>query len=147
MQCDLCGTEEHLVRTAIEGTELNVCRKCSSYGKVLGRPVLSEHGFSRPALPVERIQMIIPDYPSAIRTKRESLGMTQKDFAQRLNEKESIIHKIEIGSYEPSIPLARKLERLLKIRLVDQVEEKHEKTEKQSSNQLTIGDLIKIRQR
>ena len=33
--CDMCGKETDLVVALIEGTELNVCRECGKFGKIL----------------------------------------------------------------------------------------------------------------
>ena len=35
--CDMCSSPESVYRIELEGTKLNVCEKCASYGKVLGR--------------------------------------------------------------------------------------------------------------
>ena len=35
MQCDLCGKEDELYLALIEGTELNVCKNCSKFGKII----------------------------------------------------------------------------------------------------------------
>ena len=42
------------------------------------------------------------DFPGLIRDKREKLGLKQEEFAKYLAVKESVIHKIESGSYVPS---------------------------------------------
>ena len=54
---------------------------------------------------------------------------------------------MESGEFKPSIPLARKLEKFLRIRLVDKYAEKHETRAKSPKGILTIGDLIKVRKR
>ena len=72
------------------------------------------------------------------------MGLKQKEFAKFLAERESLIHKMESGTYTPSIELARKLERQLGISLVEQKEVKTQKLEKKASK-FTIGDIIKIK--
>jgi len=62
-----------------------------------------------------------------------------------MNEKESLIQKIESGHYEPSILLAKKIGRFLKIKLLEEHEEKHEKQSKSKTDSLTIGDFIKVK--
>tara|TARA_Y100000310_G_scaffold43465_1_gene40557 strand:+ start:11590 stop:11757 length:168 start_codon:yes stop_codon:yes gene_type:complete len=53
------------------------------------------------------------------------------------------VHHLEIGKLEPSIELARKLERLLKINLIETIEVEQEKTKQEKSDVLTIGDILK----
>ena len=77
------------------------------------------------------------------------MSMTQKQFAKHTNLKESIIHKIETGSFEPSLKMARKLEKVLKVKLIEEKEEeveiKPKSNEKPSSEGMTLGDFIKVR--
>ena len=150
MQCDLCGTEtENLFRAIVEGTELNVCKNCAKYGKVIEKkPVRAieekKEYAKKPAEPEkEIIQVIVPDFAQRIKNKRESLGLKQKEFAKKISEKESLIHNLETGSFEPSISLAVKLERFLKIKLIEEYEEKHQEGSKTETDGFTIGDLIK----
>lgn len=142
--CELCGTDTRLVTALVEGTELNVCQKCGQYGKILKKPVMKRKPTPKPIVP-EVTEKIVSNYSSKIGTARRQEKMTQEEFAKMLNEKESIIQKIEAGSFKPSISLARKLERKLNIKLVE--EDKalpiNIKTEKRGP--LTIGDLIKIK--
>jgi len=152
MQCDLCGTEtENLFRAVVEGTELNVCKDCAKYGKVVEKkPVRAieekEEYAKKPAEPErEIIQVIVPDFAQIIKNKRELLGLKKKDFAKKISEKESLVHNIETGSFEPSISLATKLEKFLKIRLIEEYEEGHQKSSKTEADGFTIGDLVKVK--
>ncbi|MBU4492883.1 MAG: TIGR00270 family protein [Nanoarchaeota archaeon] len=150
MQCDLCGAKtENLFRAIVEGTELNVCKDCAKYGKIIEKKpikVEEKRQFTKPAEPEkEIIQVIVPDFAQRIKKKRESLGLKQKEFAKKTSEKESLIHNIETGSFEPSISLARKLEKFLKIKLIEDYEEEHKKGSKTKTEGFTVGDLIKIK--
>jgi putative transcription factor len=152
MQCDLCGAEEkNLFNAIVEGTELNVCRNCARYGKIVEKKVVSAEQTNnirqiRPKEPEKQtIDVIVPDFAEKIKKKREQLGIKQKDFAKKLSLKESLVHNLETGSFEPSIDIARKIERFLKINLVEEYEENKTKAVKQDSGEITIGDLIKIK--
>ncbi len=163
INCDLCGkTEKNLNTVLIEGVELNVCQACSKFGKIITkvhRPSAKEqhkqyiklheknearkrnsaqHG-------VEKIQLLVEDYADVIKKRRESMGLTQKDFAIRINEKESTIHHFETGKADPPLELARKLEKFLGVRLVEEHEERHEAIKKQKELGFTLGDFIKVR--
>ena len=148
----MCGSESRLYKTLIEGTELNVCKECASFGKILA-PVKIEVSEKKKAKIIkiqqgpenEVMQVIIKNYGEKIRKAREALGLKQEDFAKKISEKESLIHKIETNNFEPNIDLARKLERFLKIRLIEQYEETYDKSPKAKGDSFTIGDFIKIK--
>ena len=152
MQCDLCGAKtENLFRAIVEGTELNVCKDCAKYGKVIEKkpikPVEERKEYVKKSAEPEKeiIQVIVPDFAQRIKKKRESLGLKQKDFAKKISEKESLIHNIETGSFKPSISLAVKLEKFLKIKLIEEYEEEHKKSSETKAEGFTIGDLIKVK--
>lgn len=149
MDCELCGREDTLVNAIVEGSPLRVCRNCASYGHVIA---LEKHPEeireekrkqARLELPAE---IIADDYGEKIKKARENLKLTQQELALRLAEKESIIHKLESYYLEPSIDLARKLEKALNIKLVYEREEaKESKKINFKDSSVTIGDIIKMR--
>jgi len=151
MNCDLCGkVEDSLVKTNIEGVELDVCSACSKFGKVIApvhRPSPKEQHkqFQSHAHAKEKVELLVEGYASIIKKLRESKGLTQKDFANKINEKESTIHHIEIGSLEPNLQLAKKLEKALGVKLTEQYEERHESHNKKKDEGFTLGDFIKIK--
>jgi len=141
MQCEMCGEEKKLVPTIVEGTELQVCQACAKHGKVLKRPVLRQQ-IQR----TERetiVQRILPAYGGMIQRTRDRLGLRQKDLAKRMGERESVIQSIESGKHEPSIRLARKFEKFLKIRLIEQVQEKKYDHTTEDRPGMTMADLLK----
>ncbi|EQD39031.1 transcriptional regulator, XRE family, partial [mine drainage metagenome] len=60
-----------------------------------------------------------PDWARRIRSAREALGWTPDDLGRKLNEKKSVVLKLESGNFRPPDALVGKLERLLKVRLRD----------------------------
>ena len=150
--CEMCGLRPASVRAEVEGTELQVCKSCARYGKFLGG-FKKDYGIRNDA-PVEKkgkkegpLELIVPDFSRRIREKRESLGMKQEEFAKHLSEKESIIHKIETGTFEPSLEMARNLEKKLGIKLVEEYKEEFKKTAKSEREVITLGDFIKIKKK
>ena len=151
MQCDMCGSEEKLYKTNIEGTILNVCKTCSKFGTVIAQ--VKEEVMKRKEKKVkeiekepeeEIIELVVNDFADRIRKAREKQGLKQEDFAKKIKEKESIVHKMETGEFKPSLDMVKKLEKLLKIRLVEKYKEEGKAT-KTETDELTIGDLIKIK--
>jgi putative transcription factor len=142
----MCGTDTKTFPALIEGVELNVCQNCSSFGQLIKKQQpLREQRVEKNIRPQrEIIQAIREDYSNIIRDKREKLGLKQQEFAKFLSEKESLIHKIESGTYVPSIELARKIERQLGIPLVEEKEvtPQHITSKKET---FTIGDVVKVR--
>jgi putative transcription factor len=141
MICEMCGKEVDLLnRVRIEGTTLGLCAECSRFGEVVapeGRP--SGGGAPAPSGPAgaidERLRVrarrmverdlfqelpeleLLPDWPKRVRQAREKLGWTPEEFGKRLNEKKSLVLKLESGSFHPPDATVRKLEHLLKVRL------------------------------
>jgi len=144
--CEMCGIEKKLLTVLVEGAELRVCKNCSSYGTIVKKPVIKEKIEVVKQKPPEReiIQIIREDYPKIIREKRERLGLKQKEFAKFLAERESLIHKIESGSYAPSLEMARKMERQLNIKLVERKQIEPQKLETKTEK-YTIGDMINVK--
>lgn len=159
--CDMCSSPDAVYRIELEGIMLNVCEKCASYGRIVARLKKEEPAKKKtkksmffeteikPQKKTETVQLITPKYPRLIKNARENLDLKQKELAKKIAEKESVIHKLESGRMKPGIPLARKLEKFLKIKLVEEVElddsgispGKGEDSEKG----LTLGDLIDIK--
>jgi uncharacterized protein (TIGR00270 family) len=142
--CELCGKEAPLITAIVEGTQMTVCQNCGKFGKVIQKPV--GHFFQKLVVSTpETAEVVVSDYAQIIHQAREKSGMTMKEFAMTLNEKESIIHKIENSQFVPPIGMARKFEKLLHIKLVEiEKEEKNESAGK-SSGSLTIGDIINLK--
>jgi len=143
--CELCGKDTPLFIAVVEGSKLNVCINCGKFGKVLRMPPVAVQKNAPVAEASEPVEVVVTDYALLIRTAREKSGMTQKDFARSLNEKESIIQKIENGVFVPPILMARKLEKLLKIKLVEVEKEDEVSKEKRASGPLTIGDILNVK--
>jgi len=148
MHCDLCGSNERLYLTEIEGTKLNVCKKCSSFGNIIEekKPIQKKQKSKAQDIKetTEIMEMIVENYSELIKKSRESMNLKQEELARKIAEKESVIHKLESGNIEPNIRLAKKLEKVLNINLIQ--EEKIEKISQNSNNDatnVTIGDLIK----
>jgi len=149
MQCELCGKDSDLVVAMVEGIQLRVCAKCGSFGKVLRRDIpQAARAKQAPAKrEPEIIEHVVSDYAQRIRAAREKQGLTQEEFAKKIMQKESLLHKLETSTFEPQIELARKLERILGITLVEAREEVSAamaKTEPRSEG-MTIGDILKAK--
>ncbi|MEM3596600.1 MAG: multiprotein bridging factor aMBF1 [Candidatus Bathyarchaeia archaeon] len=167
MRCEVCGRKIYgkPCNVMIEGAKLTVCNECAKHGK----PILEEKPktpmqipiLTKPKTPLTpRLQQqkrhqeiklasfeLIEDFNVKIKQAREKLGLSHEDLGKRLNEKVSVLRKIETGKMTPDDILARKLEHELKIRLLVPVAEEtasQAKIPKLEKRELTLGDIIQL---
>lgn len=168
--CEMCGKpiRKRDARVVyVEGSRLVLCFSC--YAKVSRKAVSAELRettqkpayVSKPAPTTQAVSKtpqkiskvvdeyeVVPDYHERVRKAREKLGWTQKVLANAVKESENVIKRIEAGRLVPSIELARKLENVLKIQLLEPVVETSVSTAKtlsKGSTGLTIGDVMVLR--
>ncbi|MFQ6009789.1 MAG: helix-turn-helix domain-containing protein [Candidatus Aenigmatarchaeota archaeon] len=137
-ECELCGSKA-VTRTRVEGVVISVCRECAG-----GKEIKEQRNVFRkkvPKLPEELDQAVINNFFRIIKKKREERGLTQKELAKRILEKESVIRRIEEG-WEPPFSVVKKLERFFDASFIEKVTSK--KTERKSTEKLTIGDIAEV---
>ncbi|WP_222918951.1 multiprotein bridging factor aMBF1 [Natrinema sp. SYSU A 869] len=85
------------------------------------------------------------DYDDRVRKAREDTGLSQSDLANELNEKASLIRKIERGDTLPSDEVQTKLEDFLEISLSAEGSsgEDSEWSGGSSTGSYTLGDVVK----
>ncbi|MDF9747124.1 multiprotein bridging factor aMBF1 [Natrinema sp. S1CR25-10] len=85
------------------------------------------------------------DYDDRVRNARENEGLSQSDLANELNEKASLIRKIERGDTLPSDEVQSKLENFLEISLNAEGSsgDDSEWSGGSSSGSYTLGDVVK----
>jgi putative transcription factor len=144
----MCGAETSLMRASIEGTELSVCKRCARYGKVIRKEQPPARRFA-PQRPQEKenTEMVVSNYSNLIKDARERMGLKQEELAKQLAEKVSLIHQMESSKFKPPLALAKKLQRFLRVKLVEEYEEERGFSKGQKGESLTLGDLIKVRKR
>jgi putative transcription factor len=87
---------------------------------------------------------VVDDYNERIRHARIGMGLSQKELAMQMKEKEHLIQKIENHDLIPEENVRKKLEKVLGIRLIDAPETEVEK-KVPGSLAPTLGDLTVIR--
>jgi len=136
MMCEVCGRELPRTKTVtIEGTVLNACPDCARFGTEAGPvasparkpgvpPAVSERLEARARRMKERDvfaqsgeEDLTEDYARRIRAAREARGWKQTDLGARINERVTVIAKLESGTMVPNDNLIRRLERALEIKL------------------------------
>ncbi|MFT4326771.1 MAG: helix-turn-helix domain-containing protein [Candidatus Woesearchaeota archaeon] len=115
MACDMCGAKEPLEKTMVEGAILNLCHTC----KKVGTPIKDPKTFTPKKRAPRYEEKVVENAGALVKYKRESLGMRQVDLAKMLLIKESLIHHIEVEDIPLTLELAKKIEEMLKIALVE----------------------------
>ena len=171
VQCEMCGTETaspNLVK--IEGAELEVCDECVDFGTEVKTEETSStstkystsssgststsssststtsstssSGGGRSDI-YDDLDELAQDYDDRIRSAREQAGLSQEALAKKLNEKASLIRKLEHGDTLPSDEVQRELEGELDIDLTAAGgDEDAEWDSGSSTGEYTLGDVV-----
>jgi putative transcription factor len=165
MRCEVCGREilGQPQRRIIEGAKLTVCPRCASFGtqewsnnkptpKDTERsnvPLRTDRNVStRPPRrdDVESLEQtsFVENYGVLIRKSRQKLGLTEKDLAMKMQEKESVVKKLEKEEFTPDIKLIQKIKQILGVNIIEKAEASKVQILTKPINARTLGDLIKI---
>ncbi|MFX0002243.1 MAG: multiprotein bridging factor aMBF1 [Candidatus Hodarchaeota archaeon] len=165
-ECPICGSIiwGKAQKVLIEGVKMTVCYNCAQHGikiqklpkNTQNRKPYSYNKKTQLKQPVAKNNLlddfeIIPDYAKKIRNKRSSLGLNQDQFSQKLNEKPSLLRRIEAGKVEPTIKLAKKLEEVYQIKILKKKDEieanvQNNKYMKKSTG-ASLGDIAFIKKK
>lgn len=138
-ECEVCGKSQKILNIVkIHGTIFNACDKCSGLGTIIKKGDSSAnypqkttfgksytvHKMNKELLRDVRensdgSEIVRDDFAKIISSARQRRGLTQKEFARNINEKESMIHSIESGKHIPDLKLAKKLEKFLGVSLIE----------------------------
>ena len=93
----------------------------------------------------DEMDELAQDYDDRIRRGRESAGLSQSELANELNEKASLIRKLERGETLPSDSVQSKLERFLDISLTGEGDtpETSDWEGGSAAGGYTLGDVVK----
>jgi putative transcription factor len=158
----MCGKElASLLPVRIEGTVLQVCRDCARFGDNVKTGGKKTTTTAEPSVIQARLDNrerrmqtrsvyetgeesieMAEDFPKRIKEAREKMGWKQEELAAKINERVSIIHKLESGTMHPNDTLVRKVEKILDIKLKEKV--MITTVEKTSGGKvLTLEDCVK----
>ncbi len=177
MSCEICGNDlrGRGIRVIVEGAKLTVCRDCAELGERVreeprGRVTIKNApgpqgkvkttAPTRPLPPPRQVpirkvkrepseesQEIVENYAEVVKKARGA--MTVEEFAASLNEKATVIQKVETGKLKLTIKLAKRIEKVYRVKLVSQrdaaedMEDVIWKPEKKGEYSPTLGDFIK----
>ncbi len=144
-ECDICGKQVSKIFVVnIEGATMNACESCAK-GKeaiqVLDSSKQKAPSYKSAKPEQEEIDVVI-GYGSIIRGAREQMGLPLKVLAERINEKESTLFRVENEKMLPNDVIVKKLEKELSIKLTE-VSKKSKNVHGGGKNQpLTLGDYL-----
>ena len=166
MRCEVCGCRipGKSFNVIIEGARLTVCGECAKHGKICYDEPKPKTMFIKPKSapiafrvqpkpqtpPVDTSVELTEDYGTRIRKAREKLGLSHEELGKKINEKVSLLKKIETGKMTPSDKLATALEHTLKVKLIVPAKEEkvpEAKIRKLPTRELTFGDLIQLKKK
>ncbi len=141
MECEMCGSREAVVKILVEGVVLNVCEKCSRYGKIIQEKSIEiEKEREKEVSLFEEVP--IEDFSKTVRKLREENKLTQEELANKIKEKVSVIKRIEEGWIPPE-DVIKKLEKFFEIKLTEKIETT-QIIEKKPEEKLTLGDIVDV---
>jgi putative transcription factor len=163
LNCEICGSTIYGSprRIILEGTRLLVCGRCSGLGepdlkveekqkpsapRPLGTPKPPASQASRLPKEIEELE-ITDDFPRMIKKAREKKKMSQEDLARTINERLSIIQKIELGKMTPDLRLTHALEHALRVKLLVPRKEPEMPEESVGHSEITLGDVIQYKKK
>ena len=163
MECEICGKpvpENNPIRAKIEGSVMVVCKECSKLGTVQKAPpkpkYLKQNKGKKPANTRKRnysrndepSEELIEDFSFEVRKAREAKDWSREDLGRKINERVSVITRIETGKMTPDTKLTKKLEKALNIKLLEKVDNVDlNQFINSSSGERTLGNIMKIKRK
>ena len=161
MECEICGKEvpEHNpIRAKIEGSVMVVCKECAKLGtiqKAPPKPRFQQNKKGRKNTQPKRnyrndepTEELIENYNTTVRNAREAKNWSREDLGKKINERVSVINRIESGKMTPDPKLTKKLEKALNITLLENVNDVDlNQFINSSSGERTLGNIVKIKRK
>jgi len=169
--CEVCGQKimGKGKYVNIEGANLLVCENCARFGdssKISVTPH-PQPKISKITSPSKNITVkkpktksfvkknflpdsyeLVDDYTDKIRKAREEKALSHEELAKKINERVSIIKKVETGKMHPSETIIKKLEKELQINIYAPPDSKDEIVgSKEDRKGLTLGDVVNIKKK
>ena len=85
---------------------------------------------------------------TTVRNAREAKNWSREDLGKKINERVSVINRIESGKMTPDPKLTKKLEKALNITLLENVNDVDlNQFINSSSGERTLGNIVKIKRK
>jgi putative transcription factor len=144
-ECELCGAQTKSAYIVnVEDVELRVCAKCAQGKRVISNPGYKLETGKKTTRPKRDEDLpLVEDYGKVIRAARDRIDLPMKVLAEMLNEKETLLSRVEQQSTLPTIKLTKKLEKALGIKLIDVAADADtSSTSSAKKSGITLGDFV-----
>ncbi|MFB6100621.1 MAG: multiprotein bridging factor aMBF1 [Candidatus Nanohalobium sp.] len=144
-KCQICGKEvDSTTKAKIEGAVMHVCDSCAEMGEKVEKKSKKKKKKKRTRKSSQKT--LANNYGDRVRDAREDREQSIKELADELNEKESVIKKVEREELKPDKSLAGKLSKELDITLyVNPEVTNYDDTSDSDSRKATLGDVADIK--
>ncbi|MFX1571345.1 MAG: multiprotein bridging factor aMBF1 [Promethearchaeota archaeon] len=165
-ECPICGS---IIwgkgqRVLLEGAKITVCHNCAQHGTKIHKsttPIKARSSYHQKSTQISRKinykknnidnLEIIQDYDKKIREIRLKLRLNQDQFAHKMNEKPSLIRRIESRKVKPTIKLAKKIGKVFNINLLEKINDFESITQQnkfiKKSKGSSLGDIAFIKKK
>ena len=167
-QCEMCGRNVGTRAYTVQGARMNLCMECARFGSEYNDPRAASGNRPAPgsidAVIQQRLEKrekrqqtrdiyagtetteLRDDYGKIIGDAIRKKGMTVKEFAESISEKELTISKIVSQTLTPDDKIVAKLEKNLGVKLYEVVSTANGAGRSQSSG-MTLGNFIRTEEK
>ena len=144
-KCQICGKEvDSTVKTKIEGAVMQTCDSCAEMGEKVNTKKKKKRKKKRRRKSSQKT--LANDYGSRVKKAREDRELSISELSDILNEKTSVIKKIETEDLKPDKSLAGKLSKELDIELyVNPEVTDYDDTSDGDTRKATLGDVADVK--
>jgi putative transcription factor len=144
-KCQICGKEvDSTVKAKIEGAVMHVCDSCADMGEKVNKKEKKRKKKKRRRKSSKKT--LANNYGTRVKDAREDRKLSISELADTLNEKTSVLKKIETEDLKPDKSLAGKLSKELDIELyVNPEVSKYDDTSDGDTRKATLGDVADVK--
>ncbi len=150
--CEICGETRDVSPTIFEGSRLLACEKCIKDLRLTKiKPRMARMALQpKPLMKKPKSKAVlkgdyimVEGYGRTVRNAREERGLTLEDLANALNEKVSILKKVETEKIIPPPALISKLEHKLRVELIEEIKKEPALLRKDApqDRRVTLGEV------
>ncbi len=146
--CELCGKDtDSLKKAKIEGATLKVCDSCADMGETVetGGKKTRKKKKKKSRTRKKKTKTLDPNYGDKVKQAREGEKLSITEVADDLNEKESVIKKVEGEELKPDRSLASKLSKKFGIDLYTNPDVADVDTDSGDTRKATLGDVAEVK--